>query len=300
MPLAIDVSLLSGRTASVEAEPDESVAVLNSRAQKTLVVGSGRLLDSSAGILRAAATLEESGLQSGAALTLQLSSTVRTNIAACAAILGEWGGGGDCCALEQQLLLKDVCQIRASGWANAFVLDDGSVVTTGAADSGGDSSDVQHQLMDVKQIQASEEAFAAILGDGSVVTWGSTDHGGDSSAVQDQLKNVQQIQAHNTAFAAILGDGSVVTWGDTDNGGDSSAVQNELKGVQQIQATMSAFAAILRDGSVVTWGNAARGGDSSAVQRRVADPSNFGVFCCHSVRWVCCDLGPLWPRRRQQ
>ena len=179
MPLAIDVSLLSGRTASLEAEPDESVAALNSRAQKTLDVGSGRLLDSSAGILRAAATLEESGLQSGAAVALQLSSPVRTNIAAFAAILGEWGGG-DCCALEQQLLLKDVCQIRASGWASAFVLDDGSVVTTGAADSGGDSSDVQHQLMDVKQIQASEEAFAAILGDGSVVTWGSTDHGGDA------------------------------------------------------------------------------------------------------------------------
>ena len=67
---------------------------------------------------------------------------------------------------------------------------DGSVVTWGDEDYGGDSSAVQEQLQDVQQIQASYRAFAAIRGDGSVVTWGASGHGGDSSAVQDQLRNV--------------------------------------------------------------------------------------------------------------
>ena len=75
------------------------------------------------------------------------------------------------------------------------LLGDGSVVSWGYEDCGGDSSAVQDQLRDVQQIQASSQAFAAILGGGSVVSWGNADGGGDSSAVQNQLKNVQQIQA---------------------------------------------------------------------------------------------------------
>ena len=119
-------------------------------------------------------------------------------------------------------------------------MEDGSVVTWGHADDGGDSSAVQDQLKGVLQIQATVAAFAAILEDGSVVTWGDADYGGDSSTVQDQLKGVQQIQATEEAFAAILADGSAVSWGDAGSSGDSSAVQDQLKGVRQIQATRGA------------------------------------------------------------
>ena len=94
MPLTIQVSLLSGRTASLEAEEDEWVGSFNNRAQKTLEVGRGRLVDSSASILNSAATLGESSLRSGDVLTLQMSSIVHTNIAAFAAILGTRRGGG--------------------------------------------------------------------------------------------------------------------------------------------------------------------------------------------------------------
>ena len=146
--------------------------------------------------------------------------------------------------------------IQANEAAFAAICDDGSVVTWGRAEHGGDSSAVQDQLKNVQQIQATMTAFAAILRDGSVVTWGDADFGGDSSAVRDQLKNVQHIQANEAAFAAICGDGSVVTWGNADFGGDSSAVQDQLKDVQQILATCGeyqyavvggAFAAILMD-----------------------------------------------------
>ena len=57
------------------------------------------------------------------------------------------------------------------------LLQHGSVVTWGRADSGGDSSAVPEQLQNVQQIQAFSAAFAAIRADGSVVFWGRESHG---------------------------------------------------------------------------------------------------------------------------
>ncbi|OLP97890.1 Ankyrin repeat and KH domain-containing protein mask [Symbiodinium microadriaticum] len=232
MSITVDVGLLSGKTATVKAALDEEVGALKRRAQIALGVGGGRLVDSSGSVLDACAPIKCTRLQNGDLLALHINRI----------------------------------QVQACRLSFAAILGDGSVVTWGDAEYGGDSSAVQDQLKNVQQIQASDFAFAAVLADGSVVTWGDADDGGDSSAVQDQLKNVQQIQASDSAFAAILGDGSVVTWGSAGCGGDSSAVQDQLKNVQQIQASDSAFAAVLADGSVVTWGDADDGGDSSAVQ----------------------------------
>ena len=81
-------------------------------------------------------------------------------------------------------------QIQATDQAFAAILEDGSVVTWGHEEYGGNSSAVRDQLKGVMQIQATQQAFAAILEDGSVVTWGSADFGGDSSAVRDQLNGV--------------------------------------------------------------------------------------------------------------
>ena len=240
----MDVHLLSGKNASLEVELDASIESLKQRAQRALVKGRGRLLDSSGEVLDTAKTVVEAGLQSGDVLTLhvnpvQIQATRQgANCLAFAALLGD---------------------------------GDGSVVTWGSENSGADSSAVQDQLKSVQQIQASGGAFAAILGDGSVVTWGKATCGGDSSAVQEQLQNVQQIQSSDRAFAAILDDRSVVTWGDADLGGDSSPVRKQLKNVQQIQSSMGAFAAILFDGSVITWGKATFGGDSTAVQDQLRD-----------------------------
>ena len=69
--------------------------------------------------------------------------------------------------------------VQASLRAFAAILEDGSVVTWGDADCGGDSSAVRDQLRGAQQIQASLKAFAAILADGSDVTWGEDDFGGD-------------------------------------------------------------------------------------------------------------------------
>ena len=78
-------------------------------------------------------------------------------------------------------------RLQATSFAFAAILEDGSVVTWGSADHGGDSSAVRGQLKGVQQIQATTEAFAAILKDGSAVTWGDVDDGADSSAVRDEV-----------------------------------------------------------------------------------------------------------------
>ncbi|CAE6969790.1 Fkrp, partial [Symbiodinium sp. KB8] len=264
--LEVEVCLLSGKTAAVKAELDETVGALNMRAQTTLGVGRGRLLDSFGNVLDMWAPIKATRVQNGDSLTLQVSyAQVQASWGALAAIMGDgcvetWGDaayGGDSSAVQDQL--KTVQHIQATREAFAAILSSGSVVTWGDARNGGDSSAVQDQLKSVQKIQATSCAFAAILDDGCVVTWGDDYGGGDSSAVRDQLTTVQQIQASNTAFAAIRGDGSVVTWGGT-------GLHGQLKNVQQIQASFWAFAAILGDGSVVTWGLTHHGGDSSAVQ----------------------------------
>ncbi|CAE7947685.1 unnamed protein product, partial [Symbiodinium sp. KB8] len=241
MSVTVEVRLLSGRAATVQAGLDEEVNVLTRRATTIFGVGKGRLLDSSGNVLDGRLPIREAGVQTGHSLTLHIN----------------------------QIQLQSSRDPAAGAFA--AILGDKSVVTWGDARYGGDSSAVQDQLMNVQQIQAARFAFAAILGDGSVVTWGDANFGGDSSAVQDQLTNVQQIQASGAAFAvaafaAILRDGCVVTWGYAPYGGDSTTVQDQMKNVQQIQATYRAFAAILGDGPVVAWGFADFGGDSSDVQ----------------------------------
>ena len=202
MSLTLEVSLISGKTVSLETHEDESVESLRMRAQRALRAGKGRLLTSTGSVLDGETPLKSARLQN-----LPLTFHVRR------------------------------VDIQATCSAFAAIVGDGSVVSWGTPPSGGNSNAVRDQLKNVQQIQATGFAFAAILGDGSVVTWGLPGSGGDSSAVRDQLKNVQLIQANDEVFAAILSDRSVVTWGRVGYGGDSNAVQDQLKNVQQIQAT---------------------------------------------------------------
>ena len=159
MFIAVDVGLRSGETVSVEAGLDESAATLKRHAEAALAVGKGRLFDSSARLLDEQQTVKQPKLETGTSLTLQVGKV----------------------------------RIGGNSFALSAILGDGSVVTWGSLDRGGDGRAVQDHLNSVQQIQASERAFAAILTDGSVVTWGPKEYGGDSRAVEHQLKGVQQI-----------------------------------------------------------------------------------------------------------
>ena len=121
---------------------DETVETLTQRAQIALGVGKGRLLDSFGVVLDGYV----SNIQNGDSLTLHVRGV----------------------------------EIQSTSCSFAAILGDGSVVTWGLADCGGDSTAVQDQLKNVQQIQAASIAFAAILGDGSVVAWGRAEFGGDT------------------------------------------------------------------------------------------------------------------------
>eukprot|EP00439_Symbiodinium_sp_Y106_P071594 s2060_g12.t3 len=164
--------------------------------------------------------------------------------------------------------LKNVQQIAASKSAFAALLADGSVVTWGSPDRGGDSAAVQDQLQEIEELQANKWAFAARRSDKTVVTWGDPERGGDIRAVRSQLTDVQEIHSTRVAFAALRFDGTVVAWGDPERGG---RVAPGLRGVLKLEATDYALAALLTDGSVVCWGHPDHGGDSCAVQDQLTD-----------------------------
>ena len=133
---------------------------------------------------------------------------------------------GTCTNTKKVLVFvsRNVKKLQASERAFAALLEDGSVLTWGDPDFGGDSSAVRDQLKGVQDIQASERAFAAIRKDGSVATWGARSYGGDCSAVRDRLRHVKEIQSNERAFAAIRLDGEIVAWGSAAFGGSSYAL----------------------------------------------------------------------------
>ena len=167
MAILLDVTLISGRRVSVEADQNASVELLQQRVCTALGVGRGRLLDSFGSVLDGEATVATAGLRTGDCLTLQINNVqiCATKLWSFAAVLGDgsvaaWGNayrGGDSTAVQYQL--KNAQQIQATNAAFA------------AKSSGGDSSAVQGQLKNAQQIQATNAAFAAILGDGSVIPW---------------------------------------------------------------------------------------------------------------------------------
>ena len=152
--------------------------------------------------------------------------------------------------------------------AFAALKSDGTAVTWGSPNSGGDSSPVSARLTGVASIHSTTSAFAALKHDGTVVTWGNS-YGNSSSAVAN-LAGVEMIYSNPWAFAALKSDGTVVSWGHPDWGGDSSLAGSRLTGVRTIYSNGGAFAALKGDGTVVTWGSQTySGGNSDSVRSRL-------------------------------
>ena len=129
MSITVEVGLLSGKIATVEAHLDEVVQTFIGRAETALGVGPGQLLDSSGSVLDASTPIRDSLLQNGDSLTLH--------------VIG--------------------VRVQASALAFAAIRRDGSVVKWGDnTQCGGDDSMLPGQLQTTRQIQASAGAFAAI------------------------------------------------------------------------------------------------------------------------------------------
>ncbi|MFZ6848839.1 hypothetical protein [Undibacterium sp. RuRC25W] len=207
--------------------------------------------------------------------------------------------------------LTNVQSIASTEGAYAALKTDGTVVTFGDPDAGGDSSSVQAQLTNVTQVVGTNYDFVALRKDGTVVGWtgqfgwaiptstltGVTNltvngivgvattktdasafgyapdvDAADSSSVTTLLKSVAQVYSTQTAFAALLTNGNVVSWGDLPRMQTSlNAVQSSLTNVKNIVSSEYAFAALKNDGTVVTWGDPTVGGDSSSVASQLTN-----------------------------
>ncbi|AOM41930.1 hypothetical protein [Xenorhabdus hominickii] len=83
--------------------------------------------------------------------------------------------------------LQDVVQVTCSASAYAALKIDGTVVTWGDAEYGGDCSAVQGDLKNVRAIYATGKAFVALTADKKVVIWGNPGGGWDTSEITSLL-----------------------------------------------------------------------------------------------------------------
>jgi len=79
------------------------------------------------------------------------------------------------------------------------ILSDGSVVTWGDPEAGGDSSLVKHQLKSVVQVQATGRAFAAVLAlaVSSLACWHS------ALACQHSRASTRELSTHSNEFFRV-------------------------------------------------------------------------------------------------
>ncbi len=177
--------------------------------------------------------------------------------------------------------LHDIIDIQKTDRAFAALRSDGSVVSWGDPNFGGDSSVVSSDLKSgVRSIIASRSGFIAIKEDGSIVDWS------DRSWIASFLKRnynidkVKDIISNGYAYAALTLQGSVIVWGDPEDGGELYDLKDQLSsGVVKIIGTNTvyggAFVALKDDGSVITWGDPSLGGNpfnlSSKLKSGVKD-----------------------------
>lgn len=170
--------------------------------------------------------------------------------------------------------------------AYAALKSDGSVVTWGNSNYGGDSSNVSSALSSgVDRIFANGMAFAAhkpsASGGSIIVLWGHRAFGGraynhtvsgslspidaNHGFIKEFDEKIVDIAATHYAFAALSDQGNVATWGYRTYGGNSATVSERLTNIQKIVGSKGAFAAITDTGAVITWGHNNHGGNSSEV-----------------------------------
>lgn len=151
---------------------------------------------------------------------------------------------------EDNTTAKVAEKIVSSSFAYAALKSDGTVVTWGYDEHGGDSGDVQHMLTEVDEVYSTEGAFAALKADGTVVTWGKSDRGGDSSNVSSELFDITKIITTYSSFAALRKDNTVISWGMNSEDG---YYQRIVTDVNHLVSSRTSFSAIKSDGSILYW-----------------------------------------------
>jgi len=159
-------------------------------------------------------------------------------------------------------LSSGVISIYPNRSAFAALKSNGSVVTWGWADRGGDSTAAASNLSSgVVYISSSFSAFAALKTNGSVIPWGYSFYGGNpdypTSNSSNLTSNVVSLYSAREVFIALKNNGSLITWGNPSHGGDSSSVASSItSNVIDVHFSISGtgVSALKKDGSVLRWG----------------------------------------------
>lgn len=121
--------------------------------------------------------------------------------------------------MAEKLKSGVIVTISSTSYAFAALMQDGSVVTWGLPDYGGDSTVVAADLTSgVVSLYATGWAFAALKENGQVVAWGSPRHGGNPQYVKSVLaSNIKSVHTNEKAFVAVTNGGTVVMWGQSNH-----------------------------------------------------------------------------------
>jgi alpha-tubulin suppressor-like RCC1 family protein len=161
---------------------------------------------------------------------------------------------------EHLFIGSNVKNIYSTDYAFAALKNDGSVITWGDFNYGGNSDTVKEHLQsDIKKIYSGQFIFAALKNDGSIITWGRKENAIKPNANKlfrltpppDNLDLVKRCFSF-AGGAALKNNGSVIAWGYLDN---FVPIKKYLQSnVRNIYSNNFAFAALKNDGSVITWG----------------------------------------------
>ena len=106
-------------------------------------------------------------------------------------------------------LKSGVIQLFATDSAFCALKDDGSIVSWGYPQYGGDSSKLSHKLINIKNVYANYGAFVALRDDGTAISWGDKSNGGGY-----EISNVKNIYADKFVFIALKEDYTFVVMGE--------------------------------------------------------------------------------------
>ena len=161
--------------------------------------------------------------------------------------------------------ISNVVYISTNNNTCAALKSDGTVVTWGGYNYGGNSSEVSSELYDIEKIVSSTYSFTALRKDKTAISWGdanitynirtSTSENIIRSTSVD-LTNCVDVVSTRDAYAALKTNGSVVTWGNKVTGGDSSSVASYISSnVKKLYSCSTTFFALKHDNSLIAWGN---------------------------------------------
>ena len=157
-------------------------------------------------------------------------------------------------SLNKTIKIKSIV---ATEKAFAALREDGTVISWGNSDYGGNSSSKADKLVSVKDIKASDRAFIALKTDGSIVVWGASNFGSaiPSNILSNLKSGVEEIWATSRGFTVRKGNGQLYSWGNVLFDSNEKNKYVELTQIKSVYPNTHCFSSVSNDGTIQYWGD---------------------------------------------